>query len=234
MLLADPFDDRPSLFEFAERGDVHPHDPVCRTDGRLHAAEQILAAVYPKPGLPVSRSHEPDDPNVEREAEIIEPHPLSAINGGIGRSAALWTNRSDRFSYQPTKIAFFAGKPKSASPFCVLRPSAALRRRSGKGCRMPATAGRRAFVRSRSPGRPGGGCASVATGALYIRCPCRFRALRHARIGTAPRSHGDVRLWSDGKGRWLCRDYQWHSIARSIRRTSIDPSGHTSTAARSN
>jgi hypothetical protein len=47
MLLADAFDDGPSLFEFAERSHVYPDDTGRGVDGFGHPFIEVLAAVDP-------------------------------------------------------------------------------------------------------------------------------------------------------------------------------------------
>lgn len=68
------FDDGPPLLEFAERSDVHPNDAGGGVNALGHATEPILTPLDPKFRFRVPKRHEPDDPCVNNQTDIIEPH----------------------------------------------------------------------------------------------------------------------------------------------------------------
>ena len=71
---AQVLDDRASLFEFSERGDVNPDDTCLGVDRLAHASEQIPAAVDPEPGFFMPQGRKADSPGIKNQTEIIKPH----------------------------------------------------------------------------------------------------------------------------------------------------------------
>lgn len=76
---ADAFDDGTTLFEFAERSRMDPDDPRPGVYGPGHSFEQVPPSFAPKSGFGVPRCDQPDDPCVEGETEIIDPHLISSV-----------------------------------------------------------------------------------------------------------------------------------------------------------